>query len=88
MEKDGSIAQHWMNGGIGMHRALCGARWGDIKCDSNIIIYCLSQRGIVNAGSETAVIFKIFMKACRLLNGWKNPWDNRLCNGNVYSYLV
>ena len=71
MEKDGIIAQNCMNFGIGMHGALCGARWGDIKCDSNIIIYFLYQRGLGNARSETAVIRKKCMKSCRLLNGRK-----------------
>ena len=59
ISKDGSIAQHCMNCGIGMHGALCSALWGDIKCDSNIIICRLSQRGLGNAGSETAVICSV-----------------------------
>ena len=62
---------HCMNCGIGMHGALCGARWGDIKCDSNIIIYRLSQKVLGNAGPETAVICIKCMKSCRLLNGLK-----------------
>ena len=66
MEKEGSIEQHCMNCDIGTYGALCGAQWGDIKRDSNIIISCLSQRGLGNVGSETAVIFTKYMKACRL----------------------
>ena len=69
IEKYGSTAQHCMNCGIGMHRELCGSRCGDIKFDSNIIISCLFQRGLDNSRSETAVIFKKFMRAFRLLNG-------------------
>ena len=69
MAKGGSIAQHCMNSVFGIHRALCGACWGDIKRNFNIIISCLSQRGLGNSGSETVVICTKCMKACRLLNG-------------------
>ena len=72
MSNDGSIGQQCMNCVIGTHRELCGARWGYTKYDSNIIIYRLSQRGLGNAGSETAVICKKCIKACRLLNYWRN----------------
>ena len=66
--KEGSIEQHCMNCGIGMYGKLCGAQWGDIKRYDNIIISCQSQRGLGNVGSETAVTFTKYMKACRLLN--------------------
>ena len=68
MAKYGSIAQHCMNCVIGMHGVLCGDRWGYIKYIYNIIISLLSQRGLCNAGWETAVICTKFMKACWLLN--------------------
>ena len=82
--KEGIIVQHCMNCGIGMHGALYGTRWGDIICDSNIIISRLSQRGLGNTISENVVICKKCMKACRLLNGRKKR-ANRLGNGDIYS---
>ena len=68
MAKEGSIEQHCMNCGIGMYGKLCGSQWVDIKRYYNIIISCHSQRGLGNVGSETAVTFTKYMKACRLLN--------------------